>query len=63
MNIHHKKTEILELRRTNDSPFIDEVYDMLYLEVTVKNINLKELPGDLQQKINKALTLTKAATT
>ena len=31
------------------------IYDMLHPEETIENINLQELPGELQQKINKAL--------
>lgn len=55
MNIHQKKTEVLELiSQTNDSILIDEVYDMLHPEGAVENINIEELPAGLQQKINKA---------
>ena len=32
-----------------------EVFEMLYPAQAVENINIKELPGELQQKINKAL--------
>lgn len=56
MNTHDKKTEVLELlSQTNDSSLIDEVYEMLHPESAVENINLQSLPGELQQKINKAL--------
>ena len=56
MNIHDKKTEVLELlSQTNDSILIDEVYDMLHPEDAIENINIQELPGELQQKISKAL--------
>ncbi|MGG9964728.1 hypothetical protein [Ferruginibacter sp. SUN106] len=56
MNTHDKKTEVLELlSQTNDSTLIDEVYDILHPEATLENINMQELPGELQQKINKAL--------
>ncbi|CAN5581753.1 hypothetical protein BH11BAC5_BH11BAC5_28900 [soil metagenome] len=34
---------------------MDEVYEMLHPEMAVENINLQSLPGELQQKINKAL--------
>mgnify|MGYP003434146200 FL=1 len=51
-----KKTEVLELiRQTNDSTLIDEVYDILHPETTLENVNLKNLPAKLQQKINMAL--------
>jgi hypothetical protein len=56
MNTHDKKTEVLELlSQTNDSTLIDEVYDILHPEAALENINMQELPGELQQKINKAL--------
>lgn len=56
MNTRDKKTEVLELlSQTNDSSLIDEVYEMLHPESAIKNINLQSLPGELQQKINKAL--------
>ena len=56
MNTHDKKTEVLELlSQTNDSSLIDEVYDMLHPEAAIENINLHELNGEIQQKINKAL--------
>jgi hypothetical protein len=56
MNTHDKKSEVLELlSQTTDSTLIDEVYEMLHPEAAVENINLKELPAELQQKINKAL--------
>ena len=32
-----------------------EVYDMLHPAQAVENINIKDLPGELHQKINKAL--------
>lgn len=56
MNTYDKKTEVLTLlSQTNDSSLIDDIYDMLHPETTIKNINLQELPSELQQKINKAL--------
>ena len=56
MNMSDKKTEVLELiRQTNDSTLIDEVYDILHPETTLENVNLKNLPAKLQQKINMAL--------
>lgn len=56
MNISDKKTEVLELiRQTNDSTLIDEVYDILHPETTLENVNVKNLPAKLQQKINMAL--------
>jgi hypothetical protein len=56
MNTHDKKTEVLELlKQTNDSNLIDEVYEVLHPERTIENINMEELPGELQKKISKAL--------
>lgn len=56
MNISDKKTEVLELlKQTNESTLINEVYDILHPEATLENINVKNLPAKLQQKINKAL--------
>jgi hypothetical protein len=56
MNKKDKKTEVLELlSQTNDSILIDEVYDMLHPEEAVENINIEDLSGELQQKINKAI--------
>ena len=56
MNTHDKKTDVLELlSHTNDSSLIDAVYDMLHPEAAIENINLHELTGEIQQKINKAL--------
>ncbi|MBX2921647.1 MAG: hypothetical protein KF746_05570 [Chitinophagaceae bacterium] len=51
-----RKTEVLELlKQTNDSTLIDEVYDILHPEATLENVNTKNLPVELQQKISKAL--------
>ena len=56
MNTGDMKAEVLELpSQTNDSSLIDEVYDMLHPAAAGENINIEELPGELQQKINKAL--------
>ncbi len=56
MNARDKKTEVLELlSKTNDSNLIYEVYDILHPEAALENINIKSLPVELQQKINKAL--------
>lgn len=56
MDTNDKKTEVLELlSQTNDSNLIDEVYEILHPESAVENINIAELSGELQQKINKAL--------
>ena len=56
MNTKDKKAEVLELlTQTDDSGLIDEVYDMLHPESSVENIDMEELPGELQQKISKAL--------
>lgn len=43
------------LSKQNDSTLIDEVYDILHPETTLENIDVKNLPAKLQQKINKAL--------
>ena len=51
MDIHDKKTEVLELlSQTNYSSLIDEVYDMLYPAQAVENINIKELPANCNKK-------------
>jgi len=56
MNTKDKKAEVLELlTQTNDSGLIDEVYEVLHPEGSVENINMQELPDEMQQKINKAL--------
>ena len=56
MNTRDKKTELLELlNKTNDSALIDEVYEILHPETTLEEINVTELPDELQQKINKAM--------
>lgn len=56
MTIHDKKTEVLELlSNTNDSTLIDEVYDLLHPAASVDDINIEQLPDELQQKINKAM--------
>jgi hypothetical protein len=56
MNTRDKKAEVLDLlSQTTDSSLIDEVYDILHPAAAVENINVEELPGELQQKINKAL--------
>jgi hypothetical protein len=56
MNTKDKKAEVLQLiTQTNDSGLIDEVYEVLHPEGAVENVNMQELPGELQQKINKAL--------
>ncbi len=55
MNTRDKKAEVLELlAQTNDSGLIAEVYEVLHPESAVENINMQELPAELQQKINKA---------
>lgn len=43
------------LSKQNDSTLIDEVYDIPRPETTLENIDVKNLPAKLQQKINKAL--------
>jgi uncharacterized protein YjgD (DUF1641 family) len=56
MTIHDKKTEVLNLlSKTNDSTLIDEVYEILHPAEAVENINIDQLPDELQQKINKAM--------
>jgi hypothetical protein len=56
MNTKDKKAEVLDLlTQTNDSVLIEEVYDILHPESAVENINMEQLPGELQQKISKAL--------
>lgn len=62
MNTKDKKAEVLLLlTQTNDSGLIDEVYEVLHPESAVENINMQELPAELQQKISKALDDYKTA--
>ena len=56
MNSLDKKVEVIELlKKTNDSALIDEVYEILHPAEAIENISIEELPGELQQKITKAL--------
>ncbi|MEO6718914.1 MAG: hypothetical protein ABIN67_01070 [Ferruginibacter sp.] len=56
MTIHDKKVEVLTLlSETNDVELIEEVYSLLHPSEAVQNIEIKELPDTLQQKINKAI--------
>ncbi len=57
MNTNEKKAEVIELlNQTNDTALIDEVYEILHPEKAIKQISSSNLPGDLKDKINKALT-------
>jgi hypothetical protein len=56
MNIDAKKSQALQaLSNTNDKDLIDEVYELLYPNQAISDVELKKLPVALQQKISKAL--------
>ncbi|MCW3108779.1 MAG: hypothetical protein JWQ09_3285 [Segetibacter sp.] len=50
-----RKNIILALQSTDDEQLIEEVYELLHPDAKVENIDLSELPSDLQNKINRAL--------
>lgn len=56
MNISNKKEDILQrLQSTTDEELIEEVYELLHPDESVKNIPVSELPEELQTKITHAL--------
>ena len=56
MNITDKKKEIIEvLQSTNNDELIEHVYELLHPDDTIDQINVDNLPPDLQSKINRAL--------
>ncbi len=56
MNTKDKKETILQkLQLTNDEQLIEEVYELLYPNEAIRSIPISDLPGELQNKINRAL--------
>jgi hypothetical protein len=56
MNTIEKKEEILQkLQSTTDAQLIEEVYELLYPNESFENIQISNLPVELQNKINRAL--------
>lgn len=56
MNTIDKKEDILQkLQSTTDEQLIEEVYELLHPDETVKSIPVSDLPKDLQNKITRAL--------
>jgi hypothetical protein len=54
--IKEKKKEVLTLlSNTNDGTLIEEVYDMLHPADTIDEINIQQLPKQIQEKVNKAI--------
>ena len=55
MNIKDKKEDILyKLKLTTDENLIEEVYELLYPNKSIQEIQIKNLPDDLQIKIRQA---------
>lgn len=55
MNIKDKKEDILhKLKLTTDENLIEEVYELLYPNKSIPEIQIKNLPDDLQIKIRQA---------
>jgi len=51
-----KKKEVLALlSNTNDSTLIEEVYDMLLSADSIDELNIQQLPKQLQEKVNKVI--------
>jgi len=56
MSIKDKKEKILQmLNFTTDEELIEEVYELLNPNSIVEEIQLKNLPAELQNKISRAL--------
>ncbi len=55
MNISNKKEDILQkLQLNTDEEVIEEVYELLHPDESVKNIPISEMPEELQTKITRA---------
>jgi len=55
MIIQEKKSAVVEvLNQTNDTTLIEEIFDLLFPEKALENIDVEKLPGDLQKKIARA---------
>ena len=56
MDTKDKKKDIIQtLQSTNDAQLIEEVYELLYPNEAIENMSIKNLPEELQIKINRAL--------
>jgi hypothetical protein len=56
MNIKDKKEDILQkIKLTTDEDLIEEVYELLYPNKSIQEIQIKNLPDDLQIKIRQSL--------
>lgn len=56
MNISEKKQDIINsIQNTNDELLIDEMYNLLHNEDEIKNIELNEVPVELQAKLSRAI--------
>lgn len=56
MNTYNKKEDILQkLQLTTDEQLIEEIYELFYPNEAIKSIPVIDLPGELQNKINRAL--------
>lgn len=56
MDTKHKKKDIIHiLQSTNDAQLIEDVYELLYPNEAIENMSIKNLPEELQIKINRAL--------
>lgn len=56
MDTKHKKKDIIQtLQSTNDAQLIEDVYELLYPNEAIENMSIKNLPEELQIKINRAL--------
>lgn len=61
MELIDKKTNIiLTIQSTDDEQLIEEVYDLLHPDEAVENIDINNLPEDLQMKLSRALDDYKA---
>ena len=56
MNTIDKKKEIIQtLQALTDEQLIEEVYELLHPNETIENIEIRDLPNKLQNKILRAL--------
>lgn len=56
MDINNKKEDILQwLQFTTDEQLIEDVYQLVHADEEIKNISVRELPEELQNKISRAL--------
>ncbi len=56
MNTYNKKADILQkLQLTTDEQLIEEIYELFYPNEAIESIPASDLPGELQNKINRAL--------